>query len=67
MGTSNDFLWSEGQAVDEPVREFDTAWKQALEWFFEPFLGFFFPIAHADIDWSTEPEFFDKELQQIVP
>ncbi len=53
--------------MDEPVREFDTAWKQALEWFFEPFLGFFFPIAHADIDWSTEPEFFDKELQQIVP
>jgi len=53
--------------VDEPVREFDTAWKQALEWFFEPFLGFFFPFVHADVNWTTEPEFFDKELQQIVP
>lgn len=53
--------------MDEPEREFDTAWKQALEWFFEPFLAFFFPAAHADIDWSREPVFLDKELQQVVP
>jgi len=53
--------------VDESDSEFDIAWKQALEWFFEPFLAFFFPVAHADIDWNREPVFMDKELQQIVP
>jgi hypothetical protein len=47
--------------------DFDTAWKQALEWFFEPFLGFFFPLIHGVIDWAREPVFMDKELQQIVP
>jgi hypothetical protein len=29
--------------ADELASEFDTAWKEALEWFFEPFLAFFFP------------------------
>jgi len=47
--------------------DFDTAWKQALEWFFEPFLQFFFPSIQGAIDWSREPVFLDKELQQIVP
>lgn len=53
--------------MDELASEFDTAWKEALEWFFEPFLAFFFPPAHAGIDWAREPEFLDKELQQVVP
>ena len=53
--------------MDELASEFDTAWKEALEWFFEPFLAFFFPHAHAGVDWSHEPEFLDKELQQVVP
>jgi len=53
--------------VDELTSDFDTAWKQALEWFFEPFLGFFFSATHGEIDWSREPVFLDKELQEIVP
>ena len=53
--------------MDDLSSEFDTAWKQALEWFFEPFLEFFFPAIHAAIDWSREPVFMDKELQQVVP
>jgi hypothetical protein len=53
--------------VDEPASEFDVAWKEALEWFFEPFLSFFFPTPHGSIDWSRTCEFLDKELQQIVP
>ena len=32
--------------------DFDTAWKEALEALFEPFMAFFFPEAHQDIDWS---------------
>jgi hypothetical protein len=53
--------------VDELTSDFDTAWKQALEWFFDPFLAFFFPIVHKAVDWSREPQFLDKELQKIVP
>jgi hypothetical protein len=53
--------------VDELASEFDTAWKEALEWFFEPFLAFFFPVVHGGIDWNRGHEFMDKELQQVVP
>ncbi len=53
--------------MDELASEFDTAWKEALEWFFEPFLAFFFPVVHRGIDWNRGYEFMDKELQQIVP
>lgn len=53
--------------MDDLASEFDTAWKQALEWFFEPFLGFFFPPVHGAVDWSREPAFLDKELQAVVP
>ncbi|MGO9464440.1 MAG: Rpn family recombination-promoting nuclease/putative transposase [Isosphaeraceae bacterium] len=33
---------------------------------FREFLAFFFPDAHAAIDWSRKYESLDKELQQIV-
>ncbi|QJW98209.1 RpnC/YadD family protein [Frigoriglobus tundricola] len=53
--------------MDELASEFDTAWKEALEWFFEPFLAFFFPNVYGTIDWNRSYEFMDKELQQVVP
>jgi hypothetical protein len=53
--------------VDELASEFDTVWKEALEWFFEPFLALLFPPVHAGIDWTRGYEFLDKELQQLVP
>ena len=53
--------------MDELASEFDTAWKESLEWFFEPFLSFFFPVVHGGIDWDRGYEFLDKELQQVVP
>ena len=37
-----------------------------LEQFFEQCFEFFFPAAHAAIDWSRGVEFLDKEMQQIV-
>lgn len=46
--------------------DFDTAWKEALEALFEPFMAFFFPEAHRDIDWSRPCEMLDKELQEIT-
>ena len=46
--------------------DYDSPWKEALERYFQEFMAFFFPQAHADIDWSLGYEFLDKELQQVV-
>src|SRR5215470_14342127 len=46
--------------------DFDSPWKEALDVYFPAFLAFFFPEAHADIDWGRAPEMLDKELQKIV-
>jgi hypothetical protein len=48
------------------MSDFDNPWKDVLEHFFAQFLEFFFPEAHAAIDWSRRYESLDKELQQIV-
>ncbi len=44
----------------------DTPWKEVLDAYFEAFLAFFFPAAHAGIDWARGYEFLDKELQKII-
>jgi hypothetical protein len=49
------------------MSDYDSPWKEALDLYFEPFLLFFFPQAHADIDWTRPYETLDKELQKIVP
>jgi hypothetical protein len=49
-----------------PSTDFDSPWKQILERFLADFLAFFFPEAHAGIDWSRGYTFLDKELQQVV-
>jgi hypothetical protein len=48
------------------VSDYDSPWKEALDCYFEPFLAFFFPNAHAEIDWLRGYETLDKELQQVV-
>jgi len=48
------------------MTDFDSPWKEALDLYFRPFLAFFFPLIHADIDWSRGYEFLDKELQQVT-
>ncbi len=48
------------------MSEYDSPWKEALEWFFRQFLAFFFPDVFRGIDWSRRYESLDKELQQIV-
>ena len=50
----------------EPQSDYDSPWKEALEYYFEAFMAFFFSQAHADIAWSRGYEFLDKELQQVV-
>jgi hypothetical protein len=34
------------------MSDYDSPWREALDRSFELFLAFFFPQAHADIDWS---------------
>ncbi|MGA9383303.1 MAG: cytosolic protein [Phormidium sp.] len=52
--------------MTNPQTEFDTPWKDILQYYFEEFILFFFPEAHREIDWTHPPEFLDKELQQVV-
>ena len=49
-----------------PADDFDSPWKETLDHYFEHCMAFFFPDAHADIDWSRGYEMLDKELQPIV-
>jgi hypothetical protein len=44
----------------------DSPWKEALEHFLAPFLAFFYPTIHAEIDWQRGYQSLDKELQQIT-
>jgi hypothetical protein len=49
-----------------PQTEYDSPWKQILQLYFEEFMLFFFPQSHREIDWTRQPEFLDKELEQVV-
>jgi hypothetical protein len=55
------------ETIESTAANYDEPWKKALEKFFEPFIAFFFPDAHAEIDWERGYEFLDKEFQSIVP
>lgn len=46
--------------------EYDSPWKEVIETYFQDFMAFFFPQAHAEINWSRNYESLDNELQQIV-
>jgi hypothetical protein len=48
------------------MSDYDSPWKEVLDLYFESFMAFFFPDAHADIDWSRNYQALDKELQQVV-
>ena len=52
--------------MSQATDDYDSPWKRALETFFPDFLAFFFPDAHADIDWVEGYQFLDKELQQVA-
>lgn len=49
-----------------PPGDYDSPWKEVLEHYLPDFFAFFFPQAHAEIDWARGYEFLDKELQQVV-
>ncbi len=45
--------------------DYDTPWKDALTRYLPDFLAFYFPAAHAAIDWARPHVFLDQELAQI--
>ena len=46
--------------------DYDSPWKEALRVYLHSFMRLCFPAVEQVIDWSREPQFLDKELQQIV-
>ena len=48
------------------MADYDSPWKEMLDGYFPAFMAFFFPEAHADIDWTRGYESLDTDLQQIV-
>ena len=49
-----------------PTADFDSPWKDILDLLFVEFMDYFFPTAHAGIDWARGHEYLDKELQKIT-
>ncbi|MBG1266381.1 Rpn family recombination-promoting nuclease/putative transposase [Nostoc sp. WHI] len=52
--------------MSEVRADYDGAWKEGVEQYFEAFLAFFFPEIQAEIDWPRGYEFLDQELQQLM-
>jgi hypothetical protein len=46
--------------------DYDTPWKEAVSQYFPEFMAFYFPDAHAGIDWNQPYIFLDKELAHVV-
>lgn len=46
--------------------DYDTAWKEAIDIYFEDFMEFFFPQTHNQIDWERGYENLETELQEII-
>ena len=45
---------------------FEPPWKGVLKRYLIDFLAFFFPLAHAEIDWARGYRWLDTELQQVL-
>jgi len=46
--------------------DYDSPWKDMLAHAWPEFMAFYFPEAHAQIDWSRGYSFLDTELRQVV-
>jgi hypothetical protein len=52
--------------MEQPI-DYDSPWKEILDYYFSEFMAFFFPQAYSEIDWAKNPKPLDKEFQQITP
>jgi hypothetical protein len=46
--------------------DYDTPWKEVVTHHFPEFLAFYFPAAHAAIDWSRPHTFLDQEFAALA-
>jgi hypothetical protein len=46
---------------------YDSAWKEALEWFLRLLLALLFPKVEQDVDWTLGYESFEQELRPLIP
>jgi hypothetical protein len=53
-------------AVANRADDYDSPWKEAVERYFPEFMAFYFPAAHAQIDWSRGYDILDQELRAVV-
>jgi len=54
--------------VKSPAAGHDNAWKEIInEKYLSPFLEFYFPEFHQDIDFSKGVKFLNTELPQLEP
>ena len=56
-----------GELQGEKNTDFDSAWKDVIEGLVEPFLEFFFPEIHRDINFSKEVKIMDSASRGITP
>ena len=53
--------------MERPVPDdYDSPWKEAIERYFDDFMRFYFPDAHAQIDWAQPLVFLDQELRAAI-
>ena len=52
--------------VNIQKEDYDSPWKQIIEELLEPFMEFFFPKLHTDIDFSRGYEIKSKELYKLL-
>jgi hypothetical protein len=45
--------------------DYDSPWKEVVMHHFPEFMAFYFPRAHAAIDWSRPHVFLDQELAAL--
>ena len=50
--------------TEQPLSDYDGAWKAALDVYLQEFLELCFPAIHAAIDWSRPYHFLETELQR---
>jgi predicted transposase YdaD len=46
--------------------DYDTPWKEVVTHHFPEFMAFYFPQAHAAIDWSRPHDFLDQEFAPLT-
>lgn len=66
INTTNDNIKADG--LKSPAASHDNAWKEIInEKYLSPFLEFYFPEFHQDIDFSKGVKFLNTELPQLEP